>query len=129
MIQLYIYIPLHILFHFVLSQGIEYSSLCNAVGPCWLCILYLIVCIYSSQTLNPFVLHSPFPWSPWQLQVCSLCLCISLYFILFYFIIFYLFLGVSGLSCSTRDLLLGRTGSLLWCTGFSLVVAGGFSLL
>ena len=35
----------HILFHFGLSQDIEYSSLCYTVGPCCLSILYVIVCI------------------------------------------------------------------------------------
>ena len=29
-----IYIIFHILFHYGLSQDIEYSSLCSTVGPC-----------------------------------------------------------------------------------------------
>ena len=41
----YTYILLHILFHYGLSQDIEYSSLCYTVGPCCLSILYIIVCI------------------------------------------------------------------------------------
>ena len=42
----YIYTHLlHILFHYGLSQDIEYSSLCCIVGPCCLSILYIIVCI------------------------------------------------------------------------------------
>ena len=36
-IHLYVIFP--ILFHYGLSQGIEYSSLCYTVGPCWLSIL------------------------------------------------------------------------------------------
>ena len=36
------YILFHILFHYGLSQDIEYSSLCYPVGPCWLLILYNI---------------------------------------------------------------------------------------
>ena len=48
------------------------------------------------------------------------CCCLRIYLLFIY--IFYLFLTASGLSCSTRDL-------SLWCTGFSLVVACGFSLL
>ena len=41
-IQLYIYIYfLNILFHYGLSQDIEYSSLCYTVGPCCLSILYI----------------------------------------------------------------------------------------
>ena len=41
-----IYILFHILFHYGISQDIEYSSLCYTVGPCCLSILYIIVCIY-----------------------------------------------------------------------------------
>ena len=41
----YIYILFHVLFHCGLSQDIEYSSLSCTVGPCWLSILYIIVCI------------------------------------------------------------------------------------
>ena len=33
MIQLFTYILFHILFHYGLSQDIEYSSLCYTVGP------------------------------------------------------------------------------------------------
>ena len=40
-----IYILFHILFHYGLSQDIEYSSLCCTIGPCCLSILYVIVCI------------------------------------------------------------------------------------
>ena len=42
---IHIYVHFHILFHFCLPQGIEHSSLCYAVGPCCLSILYMIVCI------------------------------------------------------------------------------------
>ena len=52
--------------------------------------------------------------------------------ILFY--LFILFLAVLGLSwgrrdlhCGMQDLLLRCTGSSLWCMGFSLIVARGFS--
>ena len=38
----YIYIFFHILFHYDLSQDIEYSSLCSTIGPCFASILYLI---------------------------------------------------------------------------------------
>ena len=43
----YVFIPVlfHILFHYRLSQGIEYSSLCHTVGPCFLSILCTVVCI------------------------------------------------------------------------------------
>ena len=35
----------HILFHYGLSQEIEYSSLCYTVGTCFLSILCIMVCI------------------------------------------------------------------------------------
>ena len=35
----------HILFPYGLSWDIEYSSLCYAVEPCFLSILYIMVCI------------------------------------------------------------------------------------
>ena len=44
-LYIYIYILVYILFHCGLLQDIEYSSLCYAVGPCCLSILYTIVCI------------------------------------------------------------------------------------
>ena len=40
-----IFILFQILFHYSLLQGIEYSSLCYTVGPCWLSILYRVVYI------------------------------------------------------------------------------------
>ena len=58
----------HILFHYGLSQNIEYSFLCYTVGPCFLPISYSHLLIPESQSISP----SPSP--PWQLQVCSLCL-------------------------------------------------------
>ena len=36
---------LHILFHCGLSQDTDYSSLCYTVGPCYLSIIYILVCI------------------------------------------------------------------------------------
>ena len=47
-IYIYKYIHTHILFyilfHYGLSQDIDYSSLCYTVGPCCLSILYIIAC-------------------------------------------------------------------------------------
>ena len=43
-----------------LLQNIEYSSLCYTVGPCWLSILYTVVCVCSSQSPN-LSLPPPFP--------------------------------------------------------------------
>ena len=49
----------------VYSQGItEYSSQCYTVGLCCLSILYLIVCIYQSQTPNPSLTHLRSPSEP-----------------------------------------------------------------
>ena len=72
----HIQILFYIIFHYDLSQDIEYSSLCNTVGPCWLSILYIIVCICWPQT--PIHLFSTAAWQP---QVCSLPLWACFYFI------------------------------------------------
>ena len=42
---IYVYILFYILFHYGLSQNIEYSFLCYTVGTCCLSILYIIVYI------------------------------------------------------------------------------------
>ena len=39
------HILFHVLFHYGLSQGIEYTSLCPTERPCCLSTLYVIVCI------------------------------------------------------------------------------------
>ena len=49
-------IRVYILFHYGLSQDIEYSSLCYVVGPSCLSILYILLCIYWPQTPNRFIL-------------------------------------------------------------------------
>ena len=46
------YILFQILFPYRLLWVIEYSSLCYVVGPCWLSILYVVMCICSLQTPN-----------------------------------------------------------------------------
>ena len=55
-LYLYICILFHILFHYGLSQGIEYSSLCYTVGPLYL-FIYLAVlglsCIMQDLLLRP----------------------------------------------------------------------------
>ena len=53
------YIHTHILLHYSLLQDIDYSPLCFTVGPCWLSILYIIVCMHYSHTSNLSFL--PFP--------------------------------------------------------------------
>ena len=59
--QLYMYILFHILFHYGLSEDIEYSSLCCTVGAYCLSILCIIVCICSSQTPHPSLSRPPHP--------------------------------------------------------------------
>ena len=70
----YTYIHFYILFHYGLSQDIEYSSLCYTVRSC-----YLSNSIRNSlHLLSP---SSPLPYpSPflWQTQVCSLGLWVTL---------------------------------------------------
>ena len=43
-VYLFFYSLFNVLFHYGLSGGIEYSSLCHRVGPCCLSILCIIVC-------------------------------------------------------------------------------------
>ena len=47
---IHISILFQILFPFGLLQNTEQSSLCYTVGPCWLSILNIVVCIWQSQT-------------------------------------------------------------------------------
>ena len=42
----YIYISFQILFPYRLLPKMEYCFLCYTVGPCWLSILYIVVCIF-----------------------------------------------------------------------------------
>ena len=55
MIPFYIYIYnilFHILFHYRLLRDIEHSSLYYMADSYWLPILYVVVCIYQSQSPN-----------------------------------------------------------------------------
>ena len=55
----YIYIYFfQILLPYKLSQNIERSSLCDTVGPCWLSILYIVVCICLFFSLWTFSKYS-----------------------------------------------------------------------
>ena len=49
---LHVYILFQIHFPYRFLQNIECSSLGYTVGPCWLSILYLVVCLCSSQAPN-----------------------------------------------------------------------------
>ena len=42
---MYLYMLFQILFHYRLLQDMEYSSLCYILGPCYIPILYIVVCI------------------------------------------------------------------------------------
>ena len=47
-IQLYVYmlsVLFQVIFPFRLSHNIEQSSLCYTVGPCWLSVLNIAVCV------------------------------------------------------------------------------------
>ena len=46
------------IFHYRLLQDIEYSSLCYTVGPCYLSILYIVLCTLSVH-LNLLIYPSP----------------------------------------------------------------------
>ena len=72
-----------------------------------------MVYIHQSQSPNSFH-HFPFP--PWYLYICSLCLYLSLFlFFKYYYLNFIYFLAVLDLYC---------------CVGFSLVAASrSYSLL
>ena len=75
---IHIYTFYFIFFSISLSQDIEHNSLCYTVGPCYLSILCIIICICLSQTPNPSLLH---PLSPWKPKVCSLCLSVCFCFV------------------------------------------------
>ena len=62
--QLYIYIYISILFHYRLLQDIESSSLCSAVGPCFLCLFFL--CWWWNQGEET----RRFSDCPWQAILC-----------------------------------------------------------
>ena len=47
-IHVHVSILFQILFPFRLLQNIEQSSLCYTVGPCWLSVLNIVVCICQS---------------------------------------------------------------------------------
>ena len=69
MTQLYTYIHFFFLYSFpLLSQDIEYSSLCYTLGHCSF-ILNIIACMNQPQTPSPSLPSA----NTWQPQVCSLC--------------------------------------------------------
>ena len=55
-------------FPFMSPQITEQSSLCYTVSPYQSFIIYVVVCIGQSQSLNP--LHSLPPWYPFVLYIC-----------------------------------------------------------
>ena len=67
----------HILFNYGLSQNIEHGCLCHMEGP-W-CLSFLNVIVFISYKLSRFI--PLLPPSPWQTQVCSLCLWVCFCFV------------------------------------------------
>ena len=51
-IHIHVSILFQIRFPFSLLQHIEQSSLCYTVGPCWLPILNIVVCIKVSERIS-----------------------------------------------------------------------------
>ena len=72
----YIYILFHTLFHCGLSQDIEYSSLCYAVGPCCLSILYKSLPLLISFPFLPF--QTPHPFG--TISLFSVCMSLFLFY-------------------------------------------------
>ena len=70
----YIYIILHIFFHYGLSQDDEYSSLCSTVGLFCLSILYAIALISLNLTL-PILLSLPLRNLKHVVSVCESVFC------------------------------------------------------
>ena len=63
-IHIYVYMSIlfQVLFPYRLLQNIEYSSLGYTVGPCWLSIKYIVMCVCYSQTPNLPSLPTAFPF-------------------------------------------------------------------
>ena len=61
-----------ILFHYRLLQDMEYSCLCYTVGPCYIPILYIVVCICLEKAMatHSSTLAWKIPWTeePGRLQ-------------------------------------------------------------
>ena len=70
-IHIYIYILFHILFHYGLSQDIEYSSLCSTVGPCCLPILYMFVSANPKLPIHPSLTPLPLSKHKSVLYICE----------------------------------------------------------
>ena len=58
---IYIHILFHILSHYGLSQDMEHGSLCYTIGPCFLSISYLLVCICYCQAPHLSLPHLTSP--------------------------------------------------------------------
>ena len=57
----------------------EQSSLCYTIGPCWLSILYIVVCICQSQTPNLSLPPSPFGNHEFVSYACNFMLMIFIH--------------------------------------------------
>ena len=65
-LYIYVYILFRTLFHYRLLQDIEYSSLCYAVSPCWLSILYILVCNWRRRQWHPTPVLLPGKTHGWR---------------------------------------------------------------
>ena len=95
---------IYILFHYGLAQDIECSPLCYTVGPCYLSILYTLVCICSPHSPNPPLPHSHSFLASANLFSMSVCFCFIC--VMFYLchvhlchVLFILFLGPHLEAC------------------------------
>ena len=61
-IHIHVFILFQFLFPFRLLLNIGQCSLCYTLGPCWLSILNIAVCICQSQTPNLSLPASLTPW-------------------------------------------------------------------
>ena len=72
-IHIHVSILFQILFSFRLLQSIQQRSLCYTVGPCWLSILNIALCVHVSPKLAiyPFPHPSPPGSHKFVLYVCE----------------------------------------------------------
>ena len=75
-IHVHIFILFYILFSHRLSQNTEQSSLCYAVGPCWLSTLPNIysgmcVCVHPRLLIYPSLPHFPFGNHKFVFNICK----------------------------------------------------------
>ena len=73
--HIYIHYFFNTVLHHVLTQGTRHRSLCWTIGPHYLSILNVIVCIYQPQTPCPSHFLPPPPCSASLFSMSMNCLC------------------------------------------------------